>query len=175
MNKRPRIEVKLTPADKILEILGWIAVFGIWTLTLIHYFDLPEIIPTHYNGIGKVDGFGNKANILTLPIVSTVLFVGMTILNKYPHLFNYPSQITDENALRQYTNATRMIRFLKFTIVLIFGLIVFKTIENVNGNADGLGSWFLPLTFGLIFAPMAYYLTKSLQTKKNKNTGYNKG
>ena len=119
MNKRPRIELKLTQIDKILEIFGWIAIFGIWTLTLTNYFELPEIIPTHYNGTGKADGFGNKANILTLPIVSTILFVGMTILNKYPHVFNYQSEITDENALHQYTNATRMMRVLKLVIVLI--------------------------------------------------------
>ena len=94
MNKRPRIELHLTQTDMVLEILGWVAIVGIWTLTLINYFELPEIIPTHYNGAGKADGFGNKANILTLPIVSTILFVGMTILNKYPHVFNYQSEIT---------------------------------------------------------------------------------
>ncbi|MBT3547977.1 MAG: DUF1648 domain-containing protein [Flavobacterium sp.] len=166
MNKRPRIELHLTQTDMILEILGWIAIVGIWTLTLINYFELPEIIPTHYNGAGKADGFGNKANILTLPIVSTILFVGMTILNKYPHVFNYQSEITDENALHQYTNATRLIRFLKLTIVIIFGLIVFRTIQNVSGNADGLGTWFLPLTLGMIFIPIIYFLISANKEKK---------
>ena len=78
--------------------------------------------------------------------------------NKYPHVFNYQSEITDENALHQYTNATRLIRFLKLTIVIIFGLIVFRTIQNVSGNADGLGTWFLPLTLGMIFIPIIYFL-----------------
>ncbi len=167
MNKRPKIELKLTQTDMILEIFGWAAIFGIWTLTLVNYFELPEIIPTHFNGIGKADGFGNKANILILPFVSTLLFVGLTILNKYPHVFNYPSEITNENALHHYTNATRLIRYLKLIIVIIFGLIVFKTIQNVKGSADGLGTWFLPSIIAMIFIPIIYFLMNTNRKKKN--------
>ena len=166
MNKRPEINLKLNQTDKALEILGWISIFGIWVLTLANYFELPEIIPIHYNGAGEADGFGNKTNILTIPIIATILFVGMTILNKYPHVFNYPSEITDENVFHQYTNATRMIRYLKLTIVIIFGVIVFRTIQNVNGNADGLGNWFLPLTIAMIFIPILYFLINANKEKK---------
>ena len=97
---------------------------------------MPATIPTHYNGAGQADGFGGKITILTLPLIATVLFVGMTFLNKYPHIFNYPTNITQDNVLRQYTNATRLIRYLKLIIVFIFGLIAFKTIQNANGEAD---------------------------------------
>ena len=55
-----------------------------------------------------------------LPIISTLLFIGLTTLNKYPYMFNYPSQITKENSVHQYTNATRMMRVLKLVIVLLF-------------------------------------------------------
>jgi uncharacterized membrane protein len=165
MNKRPRIKLQLNQTDKILEIVGWISVVGIWALPLINYFDLPEIIPIHFNGAGKADGFGNKTHIFVLPIISTLLFIGLTILNKRPHIFNYPSQITKENAVHQYTNATRMMRVLKLVIVLLFGLIIFKTIENVNGNADGLGTWFLPFTIGLFISLTIYFLIISMKDK----------
>ena len=166
MNKRPRIKLQLKQTDKILEVVGWVSVFGIWALPLINYFDLPEIIPIHFNGAGKADRFGNKTHIFVLPIISTLLFIGLTILNKNPHVFNYPSEITKEDALHQYTNATRMMRVLKLVIVLIFGLIVFKTIQNVNGNTDGLGIWFLPLTMAMIFIPMIYFLINANRKKK---------
>ncbi|GGW49610.1 DUF1648 domain-containing protein [Arenibacter certesii] len=171
MNTRPKIKPILTTTDKAIELVGWLALIGIWVLTLVNYSTLPETIPIHFNGAGKADGFGNKENILSLPIVSTILFIGMTVLNKYPHVFNYPSTITKENALQNYTNATRMIRFLKLIIVIVFGLIVFKIIDNVKGKADGLGAWFLPLILGLIFIPTAYYLMKAIRFKKNKKLG----
>lgn len=161
MNKRPKIKLQLNKTDKTLEIIGWLAVLGIWVLTLLNYFDLPDTIPTHYNASGEADAFGNKSNILTLPIISTLLFIGLTFLNKNPHLFNYASEITAKNALHQYKNASRMIRLLKLAIVLIFGLIAFKTIENANGNATGLGIWFLPFTLAIIFIPIFYFLINS--------------
>jgi len=165
MNKRPRIKLQLNQTDKILEIVGWISVVGIWALPLINYFDLPEIIPIHFNGAGKANGFGNKTHIFVLPIISTLPFIGLTILNKRPHVFNYPSQITKENAFRQYTNATRMMRVLKLVIVLLFGLIVFRKIQIINGHADGLGTWFLPFTIGLFIILTIYFLIISIKDK----------
>ena len=165
MNKRIKVKLELSVCDKAFEIAGWVSVFGIWSLVIANYNSLPDIIPIHYNAAGMADGFGRKAAILILPLISTILFVGLTILNKFPHVFNYPTVITEENALRQYTNATRLIRYLKFIIVAIFGFISFKTIQNANGEAEGLGSWFLPLTLGLIFIPLAFFIIKSLKAK----------
>ncbi|QKG81194.1 DUF1648 domain-containing protein [Tenuifilum thalassicum] len=166
MSQRPKLKLELTTFDKTLEILGWSSILAIWVLTIINYTNLPDTIPIHYNGAGQADGFGGKATILTLPLIATVLFVGMTILNKFPHIFNYTTNITQDNALKQYTNATRMIRYLKLIIVIIFGLIAFKTIQNAHGQADGLGVWFLPLTLGLTFIPLTYYIIKTLKTKQ---------
>jgi uncharacterized membrane protein len=165
MKERPRLNLELTQADKSVEIIGWLLIFAIWGLTILSYQNLPDIIPTHYNVAGVADGFGDKWMILTLPLVATVLFVVLTILNKFPHIFNYPTEITADNALRQYTNATRLVRYLKVIIALIFGLIAFQTIRHANGQTDGLGVWFLPLTMGLIFIPVIYFLIKSIKTK----------
>ena len=165
MKERPKLKLELTQADKTVEIIGWLLIFAVWGLTIINYQSLPDIIPTHYNGAGVADGFGNKWMILTLPLVATVLFIGLTILNKFPHIFNYPTEITADNALRQYTNATRLIRYLKVIIVVIFGLIAFQTIRHANGQTEGLGIWFLPMTMGLIFIPLIYFFIKSTKTK----------
>lgn len=166
MGNRLKIKLEITTFDKTLEILGWTSILVNWVLIITNYANLPDTIPTHYNGAGQADGFGGKVSILTLPIVATQIFIGLTILNQYPHIFNYPTNITPNNALRQYTNATRMIRYLKLIIVVIFGLITFKTIQNANGSTSGFGIWFLPLVLGLIFIPLTYYVIKSFKTTK---------
>lgn len=165
MEERPRIKIEMTETDKAIELIGWFSILAILGLTITSYSDLPDTIPTHYNGAGQADGFGNKVNILILPLFATILFVGLTILNMFPHIFNYPTSITKDNALKQYTNATRLIRYLKLIVVIIFGLITFKTIQNAQGQADGLGIWVLPLSLGLIFIPLIYFMVKSIKTK----------
>lgn len=57
---RPRIRIELTVTDKAIEIIGWFALLAIWVLVISNYSNLPDTIPTHYNGVGNADGFGIK-------------------------------------------------------------------------------------------------------------------
>jgi uncharacterized membrane protein len=166
MNKQPNIKISLSLSDKVIEVITWVTIIFIWVIILLKYSHLNEIIPTHYNEKGEADRFGSKAVILLLPIIATVLFAGLTLLNKYPHIFNYPTQITEENAKYQYQIATRLVRYLKFIIVILFTYITLHVIQYSNGDTEGLGIWFLPLCLGLIFLPLFYYIALS---KKNKN------
>ena len=163
MEIRPKTKIERTPSDNILEIMGWVALVGLWILILVNYSNLPDIIPTHFNGAGKVDNYGGKATLFMLPIIATLAYIGLTVLNNYPHIFNYPAKVTAENALRLYSNATRMIRYLKFVIVLVFTLIVFMTLRTAAGESEGLGAWFLPFTFGLIFIPLGIFVVQSFK------------
>ena len=164
--ERPKIKLIPTTADKLVDLLGLIMLLSIWALTTTHYSTLPDTIPTHFNATGEADGFGSKASIIGLPIIATLLFFGLTVLNRYPHIFNYPCPVTQDNALRLYTLATRMLRYLKLVLLLVFGGIEFMTIQNATGKAAGLGVWFLPLTLVLVFLPLIYFVVKSVQTNK---------
>lgn len=161
---RPILNIELTLTDKLLEIFGWLILISLWMMTLLIFSKFPDIIPIHYNFEGQPDNYGNKATIFLFPILSTLLFVGMTILNKFPHIFNYPIKITHQNAERQYTIATRLIRYLKFIIVVSFAIIAFMTSQTANGRISGLGIWFLPLFIGLIYIPMIFAIVKLFKT-----------
>ena len=164
--ERPKIKLIPTTADNLVDLLGWIMLLSIWALTTTHYSALPDTIPTHFNAAGEADGFGSKASIIGLPVIATLLFIGLTVLNRYPHSFNYPTAITQDNALRLYTLATRMLRYLKLVLVLVFGGIEFMTIQHATGKGAGLGVWFLPLTLVLVFLPLVYFVVKSIQANK---------
>ncbi len=165
MEERPKIKLELTKADKVIECIGWALLLGNWVIAILSFSGLPESIPTHFNAAGEADAFGAKTNIFVLPVIGMVLFIALTMLNKNPHIFNYPKTITNENALSQYSNATRMIRVLKLIIVFVFGLLLVMTVQNANGNVDGLGTWFLPFFIGLIIIPTLYFLIKSMKIK----------
>jgi uncharacterized membrane protein len=160
---RPRLRPHLTASDRVLELIGWGLLIGLWGYALGRYGALPERIPTHFNAAGESDAFGNKQSLLTLPVVATVLFVGLSVLNRFPHLFNYLQPITQENALRQYTIATRMIRLLKLVLASVFFALLHLTVQTAQGEAQGLGTWFLPLVLALVNLPLAYYLYRSLR------------
>ena len=148
-----------------MRFVGWVSVVGIWALTLTNYSILPEIIPIHFNGAGKADGFGNKTHIFVLPIISTLLFIGLTILNKHPHIFNYPSQITKENAVRSIYKCNSNDKGFEISYCSTFWINRFRKIQIVNGHADGLGTWFLPFTIGVFLILTLYFLMMSMKDK----------
>jgi len=163
--ERPKLKIQLSPMDQVLELLGWGVLLALWVWTGSSYSSLPDSIPTHFNAAGEADDFGRKASIFGLPVIASLLYIGLTFLNRVPHIFNFPTPITQDNALKQYTNATRMIRYLKLILVLVFTGISYQTIQQANGTGEGLGLWFLPLTLVLIFVPLIYFVSKSFQTK----------
>lgn len=136
-----------------------------WIIIFKNYAALPASIPIHYGLAGNVDKFGPKNMIWILPIISSIIYVGLTILNRYPHLFNYLVPITPTNAAQQYTLATRLIRYIKFLVVLIFGHTVYLTMALGNGYDDNPSPWFMPLCILLLFATLIYYIIQSSRKK----------
>ncbi len=164
MENRPKVNVSLSPLDKILESVGKLLIIIIWGLTLFVYFKLPTIIPTHFNAAGQPDGHGNKLTILILPIIATLLYFGLSKLNQSPQSFNYITTITEENAEKQYTIATRMLRILKISLLIIFSHIILFTYLTTIGITNGLGVGFLPFTLGLALIPIIFYIRQSFKS-----------
>ena len=167
METRPKIKLTPTPLDNKLEQTGKIFLVIMWALTIYTFLKLPMTIPIHFNASGQADNHGNKLTLLILPILATLIYLGVTQLNKYPHIFNYMTKITVENAEKQYTIATRMLRFLKLAILIIFSLVILFTYLTTIGVTNGLGFWFLPLTYGLLLVPTIISISQSFKKKNN--------
>lgn len=168
MSSRPEIKIGLSPTDKAFEVVSFVLLLLLWVLPFAYYSCLPEIIPIHFNAAGKVDGYGIKATIFLLPAIGSALFAGLKILNRYPHIHNYAVKITPENALKQYTNSTRLVRVINTVILLIFAIIVFEIIQTASGKSTALGIWFLPFTLLLILVPVTFFTIKSFSLNRDK-------
>ena len=163
--KKPKLKIKLEKFDYLLEAASWMGITSLWLLFIFNYKELPQIIPTHYNLKGEVDNLGEKSTLIFLPIVASIIFIGLSIVSRFPHLMNYPTTITIENVRAQYQISTRLLRILKISIVIIFSLILYSTILHANKNSHDLGKWFLPSVLILIFVPIFYYLIKASKDK----------
>lgn len=160
MEARPRLKIELSKADRLLEWTSLVLLVALWTGTIAFFSRLPDQIPSHFNAAGQADDFSHKTSIFALPAISTVLYAGLTILNKHPHVFNYPAIVTAENARRLYTSATRLVRVLKLVVLIIFSGIVFMTYRISLSDTEGLGGWFLPVVVGLMLLPVIFYIVK---------------
>jgi len=165
MSTRPTPEIQTSQFDKLIELLGWVCLILLWVITIISYARLPEIIPTHFNASGQADDEGSKMILFFLPVIATLIFVVLTVLNQYPHIFNYPVAITADNAQKQYNNAVRMIKVLKLSIVATFSILVLLISTAGSSGNGSLGIWFLPVVLGMILIPLGYFIYKAVKEK----------
>lgn len=147
----------------MFEIIGLIGIIITVALVISTYNDLPDTLPRHYNANGQPDGFGGKSILFILITVTIVTYFIMTAGLRFPHLFNYPFKITEENAERQYKNMALMIRTIKTFLVMIFGYLTYATIQNGFGKMQGLGTWFTPVTLLIILGTVGYFIYKGFR------------
>lgn len=151
-------ELRLTFYDVVLETLAWIFLFVIWILVVLNYNDLPDRIPVHYGASGQPDRFGGRSTVYTLPLIATALFLGLTVINLFPRIFDGFQDINVDKIPKQRRHTSRLIRTLKFVLTLIFCAIALQTILFAKGKVDGLGAWFLPTVIGLLSIPTIFFL-----------------
>jgi len=157
---RPRLQLKLSQTDKIIEGLAVIVLIFFWIYTLVSYKTLPKVIPTHFVADGKADGYGLKWTILTLPLIGLLFYIGLTILGRYPHKFNYPVEVTKANAEQLYRSGVQMLRMMKLMLILIFFVMTYQTVQSAKGGSNFITTNGLFIDFALLFIPLFYFLIK---------------
>jgi uncharacterized membrane protein len=155
MPKRPVIrDLQRSRADIVLEVLALVALLVLIGLPYYYYPHLPDSIPQHFNIKGEPDGWGGKGSVVLLPIIGLILYVALTVLSRFPHVFNYPWAITEENARRQYLLSRRLVSAMKLSMVLMFAYISWSTIATAQGSQSGLSPFFtlssVPVLFGIL-------------------------
>jgi hypothetical protein len=100
-----------------------------------------------------------------LPMIGLILYFGLTILNKYPYVFNYPVKVTNDNAEKLYIIGSRTIRLLKVVVSLSFAFLNFRTIEIALNKAEDIGKLYLPLLIFVLAILIVTMLYKMVRAK----------
>lgn len=163
--KRPVIKLPLTKSEKILELVSGLGVLLNLILTIVAWEIVPDKIPTHFGGSGMPDSWSGKEALFLLPFGVILLYLLLSVVSKYPHTFNYPCKITEENAKAQYQIARSLLVFLKTEIIWSFTYIQWMTVQVAIGKAAGLGGIYLPIFLIIIFGTIGVYFYKAIKYK----------
>ncbi len=124
---RPRLKIPMTVMDKVSEAASALIVGLTTILFLFRFKSISSEVPMQYDLTGKVSRMGSRSELFLLLGVLIVLYFGLTLLQRYPHTYNYLVDITYDNARRQYSLAVRMMRWLKLMMVGLFSLLLLQS------------------------------------------------
>lgn len=161
---RPRLHLPSSKLERVLNGLSLIVVFASIVYFAAEWTRLPSTVAIHFNGKGEPDGWGSKGILLILPLISLLLYIGVSKLVKYPHLFNYLQPITEANAPAQYLNARQMMNWLKFEIIASIGYSEWIVIQA--GHHQALPEWDIWFTSSLVavfLGTLLFYILRSFK------------
>lgn len=162
LKEQPKIDIPGTGFGSFLNAVSVLVFLTMLVYLFVQYGALPDQVPGHYDGAGQVDRWGGKEELFLLPLIGAALWIGMSVLEKYPHTYNYLN-LTEENAEAQYKNGRLMINVLKNEMVILFSWINFQNIRVALGEADGLGSFFMPVFLAVIFGSILFFMIRMLR------------
>lgn len=148
-----KIEVPCTRYHRIMNLLSILLLAGIFVWLIVMWRRIPDQIPMHYNGAGRIDGWGGKYTILFCPVVAVFMYLGIGLFERYPELWNTGVKVTKKNQAQIYSIIKNMIVTLKFVMVFIFTYMTYN-----STLVRPLPGWFTPGSILLAFGPMVFFI-----------------
>ncbi|MFA0815064.1 MAG: DUF1648 domain-containing protein [Anaerofustis sp.] len=152
--------LKKSRYDVVINLFCLLLLVGIVAILIVNWSNIPDKIPGHYNAVGEVDRWGNKEELLILPIIGWILYIGITVLEQFPQIWNTGVKVTEQNATRIYRILKNMVGTIKLLMVFVF---VFLTVNSAFAKA--LPDWFLPTFLVLIFGSMIFFIVKLIRAR----------
>lgn len=146
--------------DIAVNIACVLLLSGIVIYLAVNWSKIPEQIPGHYNVYGVVDRWTNKGELLIPPIVGWIMFIGLTVIGRYPQIWNTGVTITAENRERVYRVIKNMLGTMKLIMCAVFTILTLN-----SATAKGLPIWFLPVFLVLTFGTIIFSIVRLLQVK----------
>ena len=101
---------------------------------------------------------GPKGTIWIIPIVSLVLYLPLTILERFPSVWNVPVRTTQKNQKWVYQNVKTMLILMKFLMTAEFAVITYHSVQEKN-----LSTLHTVLFLVLLFGSMIFFIIRSVR------------
>ncbi len=105
----------------------------------------------------------NDTAIILLFVLAYVIYIGLSILERYPHKFNYPVKATPANKTLLHQLGVNTIRYIKLTLTLFFTFYIIAIAFTLPNNLIITGTI---LFFIIIMGILAVNIAKMFNVNK---------
>ena len=154
------MKLKNNKIDWIIEIMCLTLLIGLTAYLIFHWGSIPDKIPAHYDWEGNIDRWGNKSDLIFLPMMSWFLYLLITGLQQVPLAWNTGVKITEENEERVYRTLKYMLETLKLIVVAD---LTYITVHSLMGKS--LSGWFTMIVLVAVFGDLIFWIVRLYQVK----------
>ena len=154
------MKIKKNKYDIIINFLSLLCLVGTVVFLIISWKTIPAEIPGHYNAAGEVDKVTDKSSLIVLLIVGWIIFIGLSVVEKFPQIWNTGVQVTEQNKEKIYRILKNMIGTIKLLVALMFSYL---TLYSATGKS--LPLLFTPVFLILMFGSIALFIFQLVKDK----------
>jgi len=150
-----QIKIERNALDILETIVSLSCLVGVVIYLILAWRSIPEQIPGHYNAAGQVDRWGDKSELIVLPIVSWILYGLITLIERFPQVWNTGVRVTSENRASVYRLLKSMI-----AVVKMFMLLMFASLTVISSLSLSLPVWYVLAFLVALFGAIAYFIVR---------------
>ena len=168
---RPQIISKPSFCFQVFDYIAYTFVIFLWIygFYIINY--LPDEIAVHFTWDGSADYWSSKYFLFLELAILTIIVSFLSYISRFYTSYNYPVEITSENAAFQYELALNFFIMMKILNVILFGYIFYITVISANNESQaklGIFFWMIIVMIFLLNFIYKYYAKKNASKIKQK-------
>jgi uncharacterized membrane protein len=113
---------------------------------------LPGQIPTHFDLLGRANGWGSPRSLLFFLLFSIAMYLLLTLVSRFPSLFNYPVKVTELNRPQLQQLALSLLSWTKAEVLVFFVWMDFAMVQAARNPDRGLSPYPLGVFGVIVFA-----------------------
>jgi hypothetical protein len=104
---------------------------------------LPASVPVDFAADGRPSAWSSASSLLLLPAFAVLLYLGLSVAQRFPHLYRYPFVVTPESAPAVYRAGRQIVLTIKILGTLYAGVIFYAGVSRAFRGPDLLSGWHL--------------------------------
>ena len=98
-------------------------------------------VPVHVDFTGAVDRTGKASDLIALPLMALLMFVVITLAEKFPKLINAPKKLSERGKEYVAANGWKVMRELKFCAMALMLYITYWIYAIAAGKVEEMPIW----------------------------------
>lgn len=158
--------VPYSRTDRLLELIGILALVFMIGMPLLYYADLPEVIPRQFGFDGKPDGEGSKTVIWWVLLTGVIMYAALFALERYIRKTKIHQDEITNNLFGQREVMVHWLQFIRLFLVVLFAYMIYTLISTAMGQSDGFHPFFIPVVIGVILGSTLYFMYMAIQNSR---------
>ena len=154
------MKIAVNKYDIFIEVICLVCLISITTLLVVLWSGLPAQLPAHFNAAGEIYRMGDKGGLIFLVVINWVLYAFITVLERFPQIWNTGVAVTEENKGRVYRVLKSMIGTVKLICVLDFTYMAWKMIQG-----QSLPAAFTLVVLAAVFGSIIFFLIRLFRVR----------